>query len=150
MAVLIDTCVLIPLLNPQAELHVVVRTAVRRLRAGGETLIVTPQIFAEFWNVSTRPVQYNGRGLDPATVAKMIGFVGRVCDLCFETNQSFEIWLDLVERLGVKGVAVHDARLVSVMLHHVISRILTCNIGDFSRYKAENVDVLTPADVAAA
>jgi predicted nucleic acid-binding protein len=150
MAVLVDTCVLIPLLNPQAELHGVVRSAVRRLRAGGETLIVTPQIFAELWNVSTRPFQYNGRGLDPATVAKMIGFVSRVCDLRFETSQSLEIWLDLVQRLEVIGVAVHDARLVSVMLHHGIPQILTCNIDDFSRYTAEKVEVLTPSDVAAA
>lgn len=42
--------------------------AVRALTAlleAGETLVVTPQIVAEFWNVATRPRERNGIGLTP-------------------------------------------------------------------------------------
>jgi predicted nucleic acid-binding protein len=40
----------------------------------------------------------------------------------------------LVVAYGVKGVNVHDARLVAAMLVHGLTHILTFNISDFARY----------------
>ena len=48
-------------------------------------------------------------------------------------------WRDLVTDYGVKGVNVHDARLVAVCLVHGITDILTFNVRDFIRYKEINV-----------
>jgi predicted nucleic acid-binding protein len=43
-------------------------------------------------------------------------------------------WERLVAQLSVSGTRVHDARLVATMNVHHITRILTFNTGDFSRY----------------
>ena len=144
MAVLVDTCVLVPAFNPQASEYAIVRQALRLLGDAGETLVVTPQNIAEFWNVGTRPLEHNGRGLPADQVRKMVNIICRVSHLEYETPSSFLKWRELVERHGVMGVGVHDARLVAVMLAGSIRKILTRNESDFRRYEAEGISVLTP------
>jgi len=149
MAVLVDTCVLIPAFHPQANEHAIVRQALRLLIDAGETFIVTPQIIAEFWNVSTRPIANNGRGLATEQVRKMVNIICRVSRLEYETPSSFHRWRDIVDRYGVQGVAVHDARLVATMLAGGIPGILTRNEADFHRYKPDGIQVLTPQGIVA-
>ncbi len=149
MAVLVDTCILIPAFNPQASEHAIVRQALRLLVDAGETLIVTPQNIAEFWNVSTRPLESNGRGLAADQVGKMVKIVCRVSRVEYETEASFARWRELVEGHGVQGVAVHDARLVAVMLTCEVRQILTRNDRDFLRYEVEGISILTPQAVVA-
>jgi hypothetical protein len=55
----------------------------------------------------------------------------------------------MVESLGVSGVKVHHARLVSVMLRSGLRRILTLNGGDFRRYAGEGIELATPDSVLA-
>jgi len=147
MAVLVDTCILIPAFNPQAREYAIVRQALRLLGDSGETLIVTPQNIAEFWNVSTRPLDSNGRGLAADQVGKMVNIICRVSRVEYETERSLTRWRELVERHGVQGVAVHDARLVAVMLARDVRQILTRNERDFLRYESEGISVLTPQAV---
>ncbi|HEY2841324.1 MAG TPA: type II toxin-antitoxin system VapC family toxin [Pirellulales bacterium] len=149
MAVLIDTCVLIPAFNSQTNENVIVRQALRRLIDSGKILTVTPQNIAEFWNVSTRPVTSNGRGLPGDQVRKMVNIICRVSRLEYETASSFLRWREIVERHGVQGVAVHDARLVATMLSAGIREILTRNEGDFRRYEKDGIEILTPHAVVA-
>ncbi|HMO85996.1 MAG TPA: type II toxin-antitoxin system VapC family toxin [Lacipirellulaceae bacterium] len=144
MSVLIDTCVLIPLFNPDAQLHHESRIAVRRLRATQEELVVTAQNFAEFWNVSTRLIQHNGRGLAMPQVARMVDMIRRFSRLQLESETSLNIWLKLVQQLHVTGTSVHDARLVAIMLEGGIDRILTYNEGDFRRYEVLGIQALSP------
>jgi hypothetical protein len=99
---------------------------------------------AEFWNVATRPVKDNGQGLSADRVKRRIAVIERLCDVVAEDAVSYEHWKRLVESLGVSGVEVHDARLVSVMLRCGIKRILTLNDGDFQRYISEGIEVITP------
>ena len=143
MSVLIDTCVLIPLFNPDAQLHHESRIAVRRLRATQEELVVTAQNFAEFWNVSTRLIQHNGRGLAMPQVARMVDMIRRFSRLQLESETSLNIWLKLVQQLHVTGTSVHDARLVAIMLEGGIDRILTYNEGDFRRYEVLGIQALS-------
>jgi hypothetical protein len=51
----------------------------------------------------------------------------------------------LVSSHAVQGVAVHDARLVAVMITESITHVLTLNPGDFSRYT--QITTVTPADL---
>jgi predicted nucleic acid-binding protein len=43
------------------------------------------------------------------------------------------------------GVQVHDARLVAAMKAHGVTRILTINVTDFSRYP--NIRAFAPTDI---
>lgn len=56
-------------------------------------------------------------------------------------------WRGVVSALQVRGVQVHDARLVAAMVVHNATTILTFNKGDFARYPG--ITALEPADVLA-
>jgi predicted nucleic acid-binding protein len=147
MGTLIDTGVLLRAFDAGSQYYRPIRQALRKLLDKGEPLTVTVQNMAEFWNVATRPVKDNGQGLSADRVKRRIAVIERLCDVVAEDAVSYEHWKRLVESLGVSGVKVHDARLVSVMLRSGIKRILTLNDGDFRRYISEDIEVITPEAV---
>jgi predicted nucleic acid-binding protein len=77
-------------------------------------------------------------------VALRVLAIERYCEVVTETENSYQIWRDLVASHGVIGASVHDARLVAMMLDRGISDILTLNAADFRRYP---VNVITPDQV---
>jgi len=135
MSVFVDTNVLLRSVQPSHPMHDPAVRTVAALIRDGEPLVVTPQIVAEFWNVSTRPTESNGLGwshqqaLDEVT--KMEGFFS----LLVESAKVYSEWKRLVVAYGVTGVQAHDARLVAAMKVYGIERMLTFNVQDFVRYK---------------
>jgi predicted nucleic acid-binding protein len=145
VSVLIDTNVLLRLAQPNHRQYRAAIDGVARARLAGEALYVTPQNIAEFWAVATRPVgAANGLGLTAAAAAAEIGTIEQLFQLAAEDPAIYPIWKGLVVTHRVLGTQVYDARLVAAMLAHGISRILTFNVADFSRY---GVAVLNPAAV---
>lgn len=134
MSCLIDTGVLLRAFDSGSAENRPIRHAFRTLWKRQERLIIAVQNIAEFWNVSTRPVDKNGFGLSPERVGKRLSALERICDVVTEDEESYAVWKGLVRTHGVVGVAVHDARLVSVMLARGISTIVTLNVQDFRRY----------------
>jgi predicted nucleic acid-binding protein len=53
-------------------------------------------------------------------------------------------WKRLVVQYGVLGVKVHDARLIAAMNVHGVRRLLTFDVGDFTRY---GIELLQPSSV---
>lgn len=51
-----------------------------------------------------------------------------------DTGRAFQTWRRLVVEHAVKGVKVHDARLVAAVASYGVSRIVTFNVEDFKRY----------------
>lgn len=66
MPVLIDTNIILRLLETTDPEYVLVRGAVEVLTARGESLCFASQNLIEFWNVCTHPISKNGLGLTPA------------------------------------------------------------------------------------
>ena len=62
---LLDTNVVLRLMDRHAPEHLVCRRAIERLRIQGESLCLAPQVLVEFWAVATRPPQNNGFGWTP-------------------------------------------------------------------------------------
>jgi len=54
--------------------------------------------------------------------------------LAADSAAVYQTWLQLIHDYRVRGIQVHDARLVAAMLVHGIPKILTLNIADFGRY----------------
>ena len=81
---------------------------------------------------------------DEAYVRQRIAAIERFCEVFSEDQNSYDEWKRIVENVGVSGVAVHDARLVAVILTSGIGRILTLNAKDFHRYESEGLKILTP------
>ena len=149
MQYLLDTGILLRLVNRQAVMHDQIRTAVRTLKSQGHVTVSAFQNRAEFWNVCTRPsAARGGLGLSSEETDRRIRTVERITGLLPDSPEIYSIWKNLVVTYAVKGASVHDARLVALMIFHHIPHILTLNAGDFLRYK--QITPVSPEQIIAA
>jgi predicted nucleic acid-binding protein len=128
---LLDTNVVVRLMEPAAPEHATVEDAIRRLIMAGHALVLAPQVLTELWVVATRPVEGNGFGWPPGRTADVITRLRSQFVLLDEGPAAFERWLTLVEAAKVRGKRAHDARLAAVMLSQGVTHILTLNTADF-------------------
>ena len=148
MAYLLDTGVLLRLVNAQDGQHPLVNQAVRALVAKQESLHITTQNVAEFWNVATRPVVNNGFGWSPSIALSALTLdIEPICSNLVESGALHSELKRLVSNYAVVGKQVHDARLVAMMLTSQVEHILTLNDADFRRYQPEGITVVTPASL---
>lgn len=148
MLVLVDTGILLRLLQPIDPQHGIVRGAVRGLRARGDSLVISGQNAAEFWNVCTRPATARGGfGLSVAEADRRLRVIERLFPALPDSTATYPIWRDLIVVHGVQGVQVHDARLVALMRAHGVTHLLTLNGGDFARYT--DIIPIAPAGLSA-
>ncbi len=115
-------------MNPDAA------NAIRTLRSRGEQLYIVPQNLIEFWNVCTRPTERNGLGRSLAETQTEVNRLKVLFPLLLDTEAIYQEWESLVVAYGIRGINVHDARLVAAMLVNGLTHILTFNISDFARY----------------
>jgi predicted nucleic acid-binding protein len=145
--VLLDTNILLRLLDPADPEYAVVRTAVDALAARHCEVCFVSQNLVEFWNVCTRPADKNGFGLTGAEADVRAKLIESRFTLLPDTARIQTEWRRLVVVCSVSGVQVHDARLVAAMLAHGVTHLLTLNDQDFARYPG--ISVLHPREVAA-
>jgi predicted nucleic acid-binding protein len=137
MRVLVDSGILLRLLDRSDPLHGVIRDAIRRLRGRGDELVTSAQNVAEFWNVSTRPASARGGfGLSLAETERRLRIIERLFPVLSESPASYGLWRQLVLSYAVQGVQVHDARLAALSQAHGVTHILTLNGADFLRYQS--------------
>jgi predicted nucleic acid-binding protein len=146
MATLIDTNVLLRLLQPHHPHCALVERAIATLRTRDEALHVTPQNLMEFWAVATRPASENGLGMTAEIAAGELAAFKRLFSLLLETASIFQEWERLVTTHRVSGKNTHDAHIVAAMNVYAISTIMTFNVEDFARYS--NISTVHPATVA--
>ena len=108
-------------------------------------MYLTPQNLIEFWNVCTRPKDKNGLGYSIVETREERTKLKTMFPLLLDTSAIYIEWERLVSTYEVKGVNVHDARLVAAMLVHDLTHILTFNIEDFRRYV--EITPVNPGDV---
>jgi predicted nucleic acid-binding protein len=145
MAVLLDTNILLRIVQPLHPQCAVATRALHTLRRRDEALLIVQQNIVEFWAVTTRPIIANGLGW---TTARVIAEVASMRRLFLELPELpiQETWERLVQRYSVSGKNIHDARLVAAMVVHDVPQILTFNSQDFVRYG--EIRVLDPATLA--
>jgi predicted nucleic acid-binding protein len=145
MAVLVDTGILLRSFVRSEPSCAAIRRSIRELRERGEELVTAVQNIAEFSNVSTRPTSARGGyGLPVSKLGLRIGYIERLCRRLYESEESYAIWRRLITAHGVSGIAVHDARLVSIMLANDVNRVLTLNDRDFRRFEPDGITILSP------
>jgi predicted nucleic acid-binding protein len=145
VAVLIDSNVLIISVQHGHPAREECVGAFEALVSMGETACVFLQNIAEFWNVCTRPAEKNGLGLHGAEAEKRLADLDRILTFLPDTPDVYPEWRRLIRQHEVRGVQVHDARLVAGMKAHRIDRIVTYNLRDFKRYAG--IHAIHPADV---
>jgi predicted nucleic acid-binding protein len=135
MRYLVDSNVLLRLLQRNDPQYEAVRRAVRDLHADGHELCYAAQNIIEFWNVCTRDAASRGGfGLTIDETDRRVKLLERLFTLLEDRPTVYPEWRSLVVAHSVKGKQVHDARLVAVMKVHGVIHILTLNLKDFARY----------------
>ncbi len=148
MGYLVDTNILLRICQPDHPMYPIAEGAVETLLSQGEKLYSSPQNIVEFWNVCTRPLDKNGLGMRVEQASVEVTRVTALLPLKLDLPEIHQQWRNLVTDYGVKGVNVHDTRLVAVCLVHGLTDILTFNVRDFRRYKEITVvhpDAVTKA-----
>lgn len=146
MRVLLDTNVLLRMVEGKYADHETARAAVEALLVAGEEPVIVPQNLYEFWAVATRTRKVNGLEMPVPKVRGHVDDFRDVFPLLADDPGLPDEWLRLAARHAVAGVNSYDARLVAAMKLHGLTAILTFNGKDFRRYAG--IDVLDPAAVA--
>jgi predicted nucleic acid-binding protein len=149
MIYLLDTNILVRLANPQSPQKPLAKKFIQHLLTEGHTLVTSSQVIQEFFTVATRPLSARGGlGMSVSKVLEHISNFEEAVSLLSEVPLH-HIWLRLVSKYEISGVAAHDAHIAAFMIAHQISHILTFNDKDFSRYAPEGIIAITPQSVIA-
>jgi len=143
---LLETGILVRVLDRADPLNVPIRDAIRRLLLDGHHLVAARQNVVEFWSVCTRPATARGgMGLSIEETARRLRHIERFVEVLNEPDSVYRHWKRLVIQHQVSGRQVHDARIVAVMTAYRIKRLVTLNSVDFVRFPA--VTAISPGDV---
>lgn len=145
MSYLVDTNILLRLVQKNSPIHSDTQRAILMLKRQGELLYIIPQNLIEFWAVATRPINSNGLGLSTAQAVHETNKLKKIFILYLDTPAIFGEWESVIVKYQVMGKQVHDARLVAAMITHQITHILTFNINDFKRFS--EIVVVDPRSV---
>ena len=145
MRYLVDTNILLRSCQQDHPMYPIAVGAVETLLEQGENLYTAPQNIVEFWNVCTRPLDKNGLGMKPQEADFEIERFTALLPLISDVPEIHQKWHQLVRNYNVKGVNVHDTRLVAVCMVHRLTHILTFNVRDFKRY--QEITVVHPDTV---
>ena len=132
MIVLCDTNVLIDQLAGGARGEVA-RARLAALRRNGHSVVLVPQILAEFFVVCTKPKTSNGLGLEADAATAAIRYLMAQLQLVYDDASTVNAWLALVAG-GVKGKRAHDARIAAFAVAGKVDAVLTSNVSDFTPF----------------
>lgn len=145
MRYLIDTGILLRIIDEKDRQHQFVQSAFETLGSQGHDLYITTQNIAELWNVATRPIANNGLNLSPAAVSQLIQkAIEPFCEVLAERDTLQVEFKRLLVTYSVIGKQVHDTRLVAMMLTWQIPNLLTLNERNFRRFEPEGITIATP------
>jgi len=143
MAVLCDTNVLLRSVQRHHPHYPAASATIERLIRANREPVIFLQNLVEFWNVATRPLENNGLGYSIERTDEELSRLTESLTVLPDHARTSQLWRSLVVEHRVRGVQVHDARLVAGMKAHGIDEIVTYNRDDFSRYR--DISVLLPA-----
>lgn len=144
MKYLLDTNVLLRLIEVEHPHHTEAEQALETLHLRHGTFYVLLQNISEFWNVCTRPSDKNGLGLSVAQADVHLNKLEKLFIVLIDTEEVYKEWRKLIVDYAVSGTQVHDARIVAAMKIHDIRNLLTFNAKDFKRY--EQINALDPKE----
>ncbi len=145
MKYLLDTNILLRLVELAHAQHKEASEALKTLRHQNCVFYILLQNVSEFWNVCTRPKDKNGLGLSIAQADSHLKRLERFFTFLPDTEEVYRNWRELVVNHSVSGAKVHDAKIVAAMKAHNIQNLLTFNAKDFKRYV--DIKAFEPRDV---
>lgn len=145
MKYLLDTNILLRLVEIAHQQHNEASEALKKLKIQNAEFYILLQNISEFWNVCTRPKDKNGLGFSIAETDLQLKRFERFFKFLPDTAEVYKNWRELVVKHSVSGVQVHDAKIAAAMKAHNIENLLTFNAKDFKRYS--DIKAVKPKDV---
>lgn len=145
MKYLLDTNILLRLIELTHPQHKETREALKTLRRQNCIFYILLQNVSEFWNVCTRPKDKNGLGLSISQTDLHLKRLERFFTVLPDTEEVYRNWRELIINHSISGVKVHDAKIVAAMKAHNVQNLLTFNSKDFKRYT--DIKAIEPKDV---
>jgi predicted nucleic acid-binding protein len=136
-AVLVDTNVLLSATSPLRSLHSAALTVLNDWPNEGRILVGSSQILREYLVTATRPVDVNGLGLSTEDALSNVAALQARMRLLMESESSWDRLRTLITDYGCRGKQIHDTNLVALALTHGVTRVVTANVGDFSRFSGD-------------
>jgi predicted nucleic acid-binding protein len=102
--ILVDTNILFRAIQHENPLCAVARKALKNLHRHQLQLCLTPQNVREFWNVCTRPTDYNGLGISVAGTERHARFLERYFTVLPDSPLTYSTWRQLVAEHNVLGL----------------------------------------------
>jgi predicted nucleic acid-binding protein len=130
----VDTNILIFATSKDAPFQPVAESELHAWISQRTELYVSTQVLREYLAVTTRLAAGVGAEPDYDSIAANLVEFRRAFQLLEDTVATSKKLQDLVLQFSVKGKQVHDTNIVSVMLLHGISDLLTHNPDEFKRY----------------
>ena len=129
--------------------HGVVRQfLLRQLGKRGQTLVLTPSVLYEFVHVVTDPRRFDPPVVMGEALALARLYLGRSNVDCVATDaEALADALALVERHGLGRKRLGDTLLAATLLRHGVTRLATCNPGDFEPFSS--LHLVDPRDPGA-
>lgn len=115
MKYLLDTNILLRLIELTHKHHKETSEALRKLRKQNCTFFILLQNISEFWNVCTRPKDKNGLGFSIAQTEAKLSKIEQVFDILPDTTDVYKNWRELVVKHSVSGIQVHDAKIAAAL-----------------------------------
>jgi len=125
MHCLLDSNVLIYLLQRRSPFHRQTVETLRRLALKGATFFMAPQTIYEFWVMATRPIVDGGLGYDPAAARGEIQRFLLRYQLLDDTRFTWLEVIDMAVSENIIGRRIHDARLVAIMKAHGLAEVVS-------------------------
>ncbi|HTQ08968.1 MAG TPA: type II toxin-antitoxin system VapC family toxin [Fimbriimonadaceae bacterium] len=147
MRCLLDTNILLRLVQAKDPNNLALTRAVEGLQDSDVEVCCTAQALRELWHAATRQESANGLGLSHSEAGALLQKVVAQCTILYETESSFTEWRRIVEIDGITGAACHDANRAAIALVNGVDRILTFDGSDFRRFKSAGLTVLEPKDL---
>src|SRR6266403_229482 len=101
MQFLVDSNILLRLVNPADPQNPLAWGAVRKLHSKQDQLCVVPQNIYEFWSVATRPTNVNGLGFTVAGVQSEVARLRKLFVSLDEVSAFIAEWENLVIRHAI-------------------------------------------------
>jgi predicted nucleic acid-binding protein len=115
MKYLLDTNILLCLVEIKHPHHKTAIKALKKLRQQNYTFCVLLQNVSEFWNVCTRPADRNGLGFSISKTDLQLKRFERLFETLPDTLDVYKNWRELVVNHSVQGVQVHDAKIAAAL-----------------------------------
>jgi toxin-antitoxin system PIN domain toxin len=129
----VDTNILVYALRADAQNHPAARSALSALIQSDDSWAITWPSVHEFIAVVTNPRLFKEAETVASALSQISGLVTEGAQLLSESARHLQTLREVGSAAGIRGGAIHDARIAAICIDHGVSELWTAD-RDFTRF----------------